>query len=63
MEEYKEQAIFSKYLATIRIDVPIELDLEKSRLHDYNENEVRKLFEELEFYSLLNRLPKKENRN
>jgi DNA polymerase-1 len=34
MEEYKEQAIFSKYLATIRIDVPIELDLEKSRLHD-----------------------------
>jgi len=57
LEANKDQAIFSKYLATIKTDVPIELDLEKCRLHDYDKNEVKKLFEELEFFSLLNRLP------
>jgi DNA polymerase-1 len=60
LEEYKEQAVFSKYLATIRVDVPVELDLEKCKLHDYDGNEVKNIFEELEFFSLLNRLPKKE---
>lgn len=60
LAEFKDQAIFSKYLATIRVDVPIELELEKCVLHDYDENEVKKLFEELEFFSLLKRLPKKE---
>jgi DNA polymerase-1 len=59
LEEYKEQAFFSKYLATIKTDVPIELDLEKCRLHDYDYKQVEKLFNELEFYSLLNRLPQK----
>lgn len=60
LAEFKDQAIFSKYLATIRIDVPIKLEMEKCLLHDYDENEVKKLFEELEFFSLLKRLPKKE---
>jgi DNA polymerase-1 len=62
LSEFKDQAIFSKYLATIRIDAPVELDLEKCALHDYEENKVKKLFEELEFFSLINRLPKKDNR-
>ncbi len=59
LEEYKDQALFSKYLATIKTDVPIELDLEKCRLHDYDYKQVEKLFNELEFYSLLKRLPQK----
>ena len=62
LSEFKEQAIFSKYLAIIRIDVPVGLDLQKCVLRDYEENKVKKLFEELEFFSLLNRLPKKDNR-
>lgn len=57
LEENKEQAFFSKYLATIKIDVPVELDLAKCRLHDYDKNKVKELFEELEFFSLLNRVP------
>jgi DNA polymerase-1 len=63
LEENKDQAFFSKYLATIKTNVPVQLDLQKCKLHDYDENEVRKLFGELEFHSLLNRLPRKENGN
>jgi len=63
LQENKDQAFFSKYLATIKTDVPVELDMQKCKLRDYDENEVRKLFTELEFHSLLNRLPKKENCN
>ena len=57
LEEYKDQAVFSKYLATIRTDAPVELELEKCMLHDYDKEKVKKLFEELEFSSLLKRLP------
>jgi DNA polymerase-1 len=61
LEENKDQAFFSKYLATIKTDVPVNLDLEKCVLHDYNKEKAKKLFEELEFFSLLKRLPGIEN--
>ena len=57
LEEHKEQALFSKYLATIRTDAPVKLEIEKCVLHDYDKGKVKNLFEELEFNSLLNRLP------
>jgi len=57
LEEYKDQAFFSKYLATIKCDLDVKFDLEKCRLADYDKNEVKKIFEELGFYSLLKRLP------
>ena len=57
LEENKDQAFFSKYLATIKTDVPVVLDLEKCVLHDYDKEKAKKLFEELEFFSLLKRLP------
>lgn len=60
LEEYKDQAFFSKYLATIKRDVDIKFDLEKCRLADYEPDKVKKLFEELGFYSLLKRLPANE---
>ena len=63
LEEYKEQAAFSKYLATIKTDVPVKLDLPKCELHDYNFENVKRLFEELEFFSLLKRLPSNEKKN
>lgn len=63
LEEYKEQAAFSKYLATIKTDVPVELDLTKCELRDYNSEIVKRLFEELEFFSLLKRLPSNEKKD
>lgn len=57
LEKYKEQAFFSRQLATLRKDVPIKLDLEKCLAHDYDKNKAIKLFEELEFKSLIPRLP------
>ena len=60
LEENKDQAFFSKYLATIKTDVPVALDLEKCVLHDYDEEKAKELFEELEFFSLIKRLPRKE---
>jgi DNA polymerase-1 len=53
-----DEAKLSKELATIVLDVPeLELTLEGAELHDYNRDAVVRLFEELEFRSLLNRLP------
>jgi len=53
-----DEAKLSKVLATIVLDVPeLELTLEGAELHDYDRNAVLKLFEELEFRSLMKRLP------
>jgi len=55
--ENKEQAFFSKYLATIKLDVPLEFDLKDTRARDYDREKVVKLFKELGFYSLVERIP------
>ncbi|TSC54053.1 MAG: DNA polymerase I [Microgenomates group bacterium LiPW_16] len=52
----KEQAVLGKKLATIVTDVPVELDSEKARVENFNTPRVRKLFEKLEFKSLVPRL-------
>ena len=49
----------SKFLATIRTDVPIELDLEKMKVSDPDEEKLSKLFVELEFKTLANKFLKK----
>ncbi len=56
LEESKEQAIFSKYLATIRLDAPINFDLETARVKNYDRAKIIKLFQELNFFSLIKRL-------
>jgi len=53
--EYKEQAFFSQYLATIKLDVPIDFDLEKSKWGGYNKNNVINFLEDLNFNTLINR--------
>ncbi|KKQ78520.1 MAG: polymerase I protein [Parcubacteria group bacterium GW2011_GWC2_38_7] len=53
----KEQAYQSRVLSTIVRDVPIDFSLEKCALQSYNKEDVYTLFQELEFKSLLNRLP------
>ena len=60
--EGKEQAFLSKRLATIVIDVPITLDLEKCRTGDYDRDGVMEVFRELGFRSLVERLPKSEQK-
>ena len=55
--EYKDDAMMSKELGTIKLDVPITFDIEECKVKDYNKDKVFKLFGELEFNSLLARLP------
>lgn len=73
MREKVEAAVedikMSKFLATIRTDVPVELDLEQLRLKEPNAAKLQEIFTELEFKSFATRLlnkvenPKKvENR-
>lgn len=53
----KESAFQSKRLATIITDVPdIKLDLPACKTNDYDENTLRRMFETLNFKSLLARL-------
>ncbi len=60
IETYAEQIRLSKFLATIKIDVPIELNMENLRRETPDETTLRKIFEELEFKSLIDRLFKKK---
>ena len=58
LETYSEQAIFSKKLATIMTEVPIEFDLEDIKSQEnYNKEELKKLFFKLGMKSLLAKLP------
>ncbi len=49
VEENKEKILFSKFLATIKTDVPIELDMEALKREPANETELTRL---LDFYEL-----------
>ena len=60
IETNREQIEFSKFLATIKTDVPIELDMKQLKKEDADEEKLRSLFEELEFRTLLDRKFKKE---
>lgn len=57
--EYSEQAIFSKKLATIITDVPVDIDLEsiKSK-EEFDIKGIRELFYKLQFKSLLEKVEK-----
>lgn len=57
LAEGAEDAVFSKSLATSDDHVPVKLDLEMARLSHYNKEKVVRLFQELEFKSLLAKLP------
>ena len=62
VEENKEQITFSKFLATIKTDVPITLDMEALKREAPNEEELRRLFEMLEFRTLIDRVLKTEQK-
>ena len=52
----EQQILLSRDLATIRTDIPLPFSLYELKLHDIDREEVRKLFSELEFRSLLSRV-------
>lgn len=51
-----EQIRFSKFLATIKIDVPIELNEEELTLREKNESELLALYDQLEFRSRIQKI-------
>ncbi|MFH1251080.1 MAG: 5'-3' exonuclease H3TH domain-containing protein, partial [bacterium] len=51
-----EEAKFSKMLATIKIDVPLDIKIDELQTQSVNREELTKLFDELEFYSLIKTL-------
>lgn len=57
LERDKSNALLSKELATIDTNAPVTLELEKAVLHDFDREKIVKLFSELNFFSLIKRLP------
>lgn len=60
LKEYQGQALFSRELATLKKDVPIDFDLGRCQFERYDRQKVIKILKELEFYSLIEKLPGKE---
>lgn len=56
----EEQVRFSRELATIALDAPIDFDEDKFKLIDFNEEKLRAVFKELEFFSLAERVFQKQ---
>ena len=59
VEEHVDDIKLSKFLATIKTDVPIELRMDELKISQPNETELAKLFEELELKSLASKILKK----
>ncbi len=56
LEDNKEQVLFSKLLATIKTDVPINFVADEFSRKEWNEEKLKSIFEELEFRTLLQRI-------
>ncbi|ADL52427.1 DNA polymerase I [Clostridium cellulovorans] len=62
LESHCEDAIFSKKLATIITNVPIDIDLDDIKSQEaYDVKALRELFFKYQFKSLINKLPEEEN--
>ena len=59
VEDAVDDIRMSQFLATIRTDVPIALDLEKMKMTSPDEERLEKIFQELEFRALTNKIIKK----
>ena len=57
LDEHRESAFMSREVGRIVIDLPVELDLEEARTGRYDRRAVAQRFRELEFRSLIDRLP------
>ena len=55
VENAVEDIKMSKFLATIRTDVPMQLDLDELKVEQPDETKLRAIFEKLEFKTLINK--------
>ena len=55
VENAVEDIKMSKFLATIRTDVPMQLDLDELKVEQPDETKLRAIFEELEFKTLISK--------
>lgn len=58
-----EDIKISKFLATIRTDVPIQLTIEDLKVKEPDQDKLEEIFAELEFKSFSNRILKKANKH
>lgn len=64
IEDNRRQIKFSKFLATIKTDVPVELNLDALLVSEPDDEKLKKIFDELEFKSFADRILKKtENKS
>lgn len=63
IEDNAEQIRFSKFLATIKTDVPVSLSLDELRVTEPDAAELRRIFAELEFKTLADRFLNKTENN
>ena len=63
LEDHVEDIKMSKFLATIKTDVPIKLQLEELKRKEPDETELAKILEELEMKSLASKLIPKTQKN
>ncbi|MGE3278507.1 MAG: 5'-3' exonuclease H3TH domain-containing protein [Candidatus Altimarinota bacterium] len=56
LRDQKEDAYFSQQLATIKCDVDIDYQLKACQAHDFDMEKIEKLFESMQFYSLIRRI-------
>jgi len=59
--DHKEQAFVSKMLVEIKLDAPVDFNLEKCRWGEYDKEKVAQIFKNYEFQTLLKRLPGEKN--
>lgn len=57
LQKNQDQALRSKFLTTIVTDVPLDLNLEATQFWKYDRSNVIERLSELEFFSLVNRVP------
>ena len=55
VSQHTESILFSRFLATIKTDAPIALNMEELKVEEPDAEQLRQLFEELEFKTLLER--------
>lgn len=53
----QEEALFSRQLATIKKDVKVKFDLDDALFEDFDPKEVKQILIDLDFKSLLNKIP------
>jgi DNA polymerase I len=56
VENFAQQGLMSKDLATIKVDVPVDFDEEDLRYDGFDEEKVKGIFTELEFRTLASRI-------